>query len=212
MRFHACLDCNSCATERSKGSSTRLTIFFGTIPGGVRRRGRADVFPSDTLFTPIPYMKEVTDIPALTRCKRPEIKGYKVIEQNYLICCGPPLDSGIQLRPSGIFNLETTLTEMSQYNSPMTSLVLTDSSQPTADGFEKLPDQIMYPYAEPYDLQKHALQPGRPIRCKGEQEIHSAQTHTPASLPVQRALCRKKVVNRRRYPSCTAKSKETTFK
>nr|CAD7412346.1 unnamed protein product [Timema poppensis] len=34
------------------------------------------------------------------------------------------------------------------YNSPMASLVLTD-------GFEKLPDPIMYPYAEPYDLQKH---------------------------------------------------------
>nr|CAD7266832.1 unnamed protein product [Timema shepardi] len=30
----------------------------------------------------------------------------------------------------------------------MASLVLTDS-------FEKLPEQIMYPYAEPYDLQKH---------------------------------------------------------
>nr|CAD7262238.1 unnamed protein product [Timema shepardi] len=37
----------------------------------------------------------------------------------------------------------------------MTSLVLSDSSQLTADGFEKLPDQIMYFYAEPYDLQKH---------------------------------------------------------
>nr|CAD7443747.1 unnamed protein product [Timema bartmani] len=41
------------------------------------------------------------------------------------------------------------------YSSPMASLVLTDSSQLTADGFEKLPDQIMYPYAEPYDLQKN---------------------------------------------------------
>nr|CAD7448729.1 unnamed protein product [Timema bartmani] len=37
----------------------------------------------------------------------------------------------------------------------MASFVLTDNSQLTADGFEKLPDQIMYPYAEPYDLQKH---------------------------------------------------------
>nr|CAD7396491.1 unnamed protein product [Timema cristinae] len=37
----------------------------------------------------------------------------------------------------------------------MTSLVLTDSSQLRADSFEKLPDQIMYPYAEPHDLQKH---------------------------------------------------------
>nr|CAD7431971.1 unnamed protein product [Timema monikensis] len=38
------------------------------------------------------------------------------------------------------------------HNSPMTSLVLTDSSQLRADGFEKLPDQIMYPYAKLYDL------------------------------------------------------------
>nr|CAD7261738.1 unnamed protein product [Timema shepardi] len=37
----------------------------------------------------------------------------------------------------------------------MASLVLSESSKLTADGFEKLPDQIMYPYAEPYDLQKH---------------------------------------------------------
>nr|CAD7256192.1 unnamed protein product [Timema shepardi] len=37
-------------------------------------------------------------------------------------------------------------------HSPIASLVLSDSSQLTADGFEKLPDQIMYPYAEPYDL------------------------------------------------------------
>nr|CAD7198137.1 unnamed protein product [Timema douglasi] len=43
------------------------------------------------------------------------------------------------------------------YSSPMASLVLTDSSQQTVDSFEKLPDQIMYPYAEPYDLQKHAF-------------------------------------------------------
>nr|CAD7261691.1 unnamed protein product [Timema shepardi] len=37
----------------------------------------------------------------------------------------------------------------------MASLVLTDSSQLTDKSFEKLPDQIMYPYAEPYDQQKH---------------------------------------------------------
>nr|CAD7396149.1 unnamed protein product [Timema poppensis] len=36
----------------------------------------------------------------------------------------------------------------SRYSSPMASLVLTDS-------FEKLPDQIMYPYTEPNALQKH---------------------------------------------------------
>nr|CAD7412114.1 unnamed protein product [Timema poppensis] len=40
-------------------------------------------------------------------------------------------------------------------SSPMASLVLTDSSQLTSDGFEKLPDQIMYPYTEICDLQKH---------------------------------------------------------
>nr|CAD7410938.1 unnamed protein product [Timema poppensis] len=38
----------------------------------------------------------------------------------------------------------------SSYSSPMASLVL-------SDGFEKLPDQIMYTYAEPYDLQKHVF-------------------------------------------------------
>nr|CAD7594944.1 unnamed protein product [Timema genevievae] len=37
-------------------------------------------------------------------------------------------------------------------------VVLTDGSQLTSDGFEKLPDQIMYPYAEPYDLQKTCVQ------------------------------------------------------
>nr|CAD7450130.1 unnamed protein product [Timema bartmani] len=41
--------------------------------------------------------------------------------------------------------------------SPMASLVLTDSSQLRADGFEKLPYQIMYPYVEPYDLQKTSV-------------------------------------------------------
>nr|CAD7193634.1 unnamed protein product [Timema douglasi] len=41
------------------------------------------------------------------------------------------------------------------YSSTMASLVLSDSSQLTADGFEKLPDQIIYLWAEPYDLQKH---------------------------------------------------------
>nr|CAD7610500.1 unnamed protein product [Timema genevievae] len=48
-------------------------------------------------------------------------------------------------------------TSETNYSSPMTSLVLTDSSQLTADGFEKLPDQIMYPSAETYDLQKHVF-------------------------------------------------------
>nr|CAD7577532.1 unnamed protein product [Timema californicum] len=44
-----------------------------------------------------------------------------------------------------------------RYSSPMASLVLTDSSQLTTDGFEKLPDQIMYPYPEPYDLQEYSV-------------------------------------------------------
>nr|CAD7410949.1 unnamed protein product [Timema poppensis] len=43
------------------------------------------------------------------------------------------------------------------YSSPMASLVLSDCSQLTADGFEKLPDQLMYPYTKPYDLQKHVF-------------------------------------------------------
>nr|CAD7571525.1 unnamed protein product [Timema californicum] len=51
------------------------------------------------------------------------------------------------------------------YSSPMASLVLTDSSQLTTDGFEKLPDQIIYPYAEPYDLQKHEV---RIMGCPNE--------------------------------------------
>nr|CAD7602941.1 unnamed protein product [Timema genevievae] len=41
------------------------------------------------------------------------------------------------------------------YTSVLAYVVLTDSSQLTSDGFEKLPDQVMYPYAEPYDLQKN---------------------------------------------------------
>nr|CAD7462049.1 unnamed protein product [Timema tahoe] len=40
--------------------------------------------------------------------------------------------------------LKSYQTIFTTYSSPMTSLVLTDSSQLTADGFEKLPDQIMY--------------------------------------------------------------------
>nr|CAD7264984.1 unnamed protein product [Timema shepardi] len=41
------------------------------------------------------------------------------------------------------------------YSAHTTSLVLTDSSQLTSDSSEKTPDQIMYPYAGPYDLQNH---------------------------------------------------------
>nr|CAD7568421.1 unnamed protein product [Timema californicum] len=50
----------------------------------------------------------------------------------------------------------------SVYSSPMASLVLTD-------GFEKLPDKIMYPYAEPNELKKHhhVLLPVRVISVPG---------------------------------------------
>nr|CAD7204300.1 unnamed protein product [Timema douglasi] len=49
--------------------------------------------------------------------------------------CGPRMDF---LQP---------IYDKDNYSSPMASLVLTDSSHLKADGFEKLPDQIMYPYA-----------------------------------------------------------------
>nr|CAD7420319.1 unnamed protein product [Timema poppensis] len=50
---------------------------------------------------------------------------------------------------SAMKNLLLAVTYSTNYSSPTTSLVLTDS-------FEKLPDQIMYPYTKPYDLQKHS--------------------------------------------------------
>nr|CAD7400519.1 unnamed protein product [Timema poppensis] len=56
------------------------------------------------------------------------------------------------------FHVENPLAyKRCHYSSPMTSLVLTDRSQLRADGFEKLPDQVMYTYVEPYDLQKHVF-------------------------------------------------------
>ncbi|CAG2053593.1 unnamed protein product [Timema podura] len=51
-----------------------------------------------------------------------------------------------------LVHLITLPTYHVHFNSSMDSLVLNDSSQLRADGFEKLPDQIMHPYAEPYDL------------------------------------------------------------
>nr|CAD7406205.1 unnamed protein product [Timema cristinae] len=54
-------------------------------------------------------------------------------------------------------SLEVDAKLLSKYNSLMTSLVLTDSSQLRDDDFEKLPDKIMYPYAEPYDQQKQVF-------------------------------------------------------
>nr|CAD7394959.1 unnamed protein product [Timema cristinae] len=62
----------------------------------------------------------------------------------------------------------------------MTSLVLTDSSQLTADGFEKLPDQIMHPYAELNDLQKHLLH--RRPRPLVQQPLISLQEDTQVNM------------------------------
>nr|CAD7264506.1 unnamed protein product [Timema shepardi] len=56
----------------------------------------------------------------------------------------------------------------------MATLVLTDSSQLTAKSFEKLPDQIIYPYTKPYDLQKHVIMGDRPAAeraCKDPNPI-----------------------------------------
>nr|CAD7588753.1 unnamed protein product [Timema genevievae] len=64
------------------------------------------------------------------------------------------LVTGLELSRGQISALLSFYSERFMYSPSMASLVLTDSSQLTVDGFEKLPDQIMYPYAEPYDLQK----------------------------------------------------------
>nr|CAD7256447.1 unnamed protein product [Timema shepardi] len=67
----------------------------------------------------------------------------------------------------------------------MASLVLSDSSQLTDNGFEKLPDQIIYPYAEPYDLKKtftwEALPGERPCLYIPP---HFSWTHSPRLLQV----------------------------
>nr|CAD7420685.1 unnamed protein product [Timema poppensis] len=59
----------------------------------------------------------------------------------------------------------------------MTSLVLTDSSQLTADSLEKLLGQIMYSYAEPDDLQKHVFSScGSAARRRcGEKEVEGVE-------------------------------------
>nr|CAD7417271.1 unnamed protein product [Timema poppensis] len=59
------------------------------------------------------------------------------------------------------------------YSRPMASLVLTDSSQLISGGFEKLPDQIMYPYAEPYDLQKHVFSSCHFLQSKFRQRVRT---------------------------------------
>nr|CAD7405230.1 unnamed protein product [Timema cristinae] len=67
----------------------------------------------------------------------------------------------------------------------MASLVLTDSSQLTVDSFEKLPDQIMYPYAEPYDLQKHVykVEAMRELAAKPH-TVEALSYHVTANSPV----------------------------
>nr|CAD7431837.1 unnamed protein product [Timema monikensis] len=59
------------------------------------------------------------------------------------------------LRSAESVFIRDTITQSGQVTSLMTYLVLTDISQLTDDGFEKLPGQIMYPYAKSYDLEKH---------------------------------------------------------
>nr|CAD7453888.1 unnamed protein product [Timema tahoe] len=64
-----------------------------------------------------------------------------------------------QHTPPGVLRINAPLLifcrGLGTYTSVLASVVLTDSSQLTSDGFEKLPYQIMYPYAEPYDLKKN---------------------------------------------------------
>nr|CAD7571433.1 unnamed protein product [Timema californicum] len=72
------------------------------------------------------------------------------------------------------------------YSSPMASLVLTDSSKLTSDGFGKLPDKIMYPYAEPYDLQKHVFSScldHHGYRCGGKRQALWHRLNPPVLLP-----------------------------
>nr|CAD7258154.1 unnamed protein product [Timema shepardi] len=73
-------------------------------------------------------------------------------------------------------------------SSPMASLVLTDSSQLTAKSFKMLPDQIMYTYAEPYDLQKHEAYPnlrgGRVDNHFGKTILNISNQDPSLDLPV----------------------------
>nr|CAD7572581.1 unnamed protein product [Timema californicum] len=64
------------------------------------------------------------------------------------------------------------------YTSPMASLVLTDS-------FKKLPDKTTYPYAEPYDLQKH---PERVVRHGAKKRQERSPLYIP-SLLYQQNTC-----------------------
>nr|CAD7265358.1 unnamed protein product [Timema shepardi] len=71
----------------------------------------------------------------------------------------------------------------------MASLVLIDSSQLRADGFEKIPDQIIYPYAEPYDLQKHRSSFNTTSALANyatEADVNECQVNSHNCLPTQR--------------------------
>nr|CAD7454215.1 unnamed protein product [Timema tahoe] len=86
-----------------------------------------------------------------------ELKNFVLLESaffhyNELTRLGGALQKARRLKRLHLFH-----NKIQEYSSPMASLVLTDSSQLTADGFEKIPDQIMYPYAEQRDLQKTCL-------------------------------------------------------
>nr|CAD7423608.1 unnamed protein product [Timema monikensis] len=72
-------------------------------------------------------------------------------------------------------------------NSTITSLVLTDSSQLRADGFEKLPDQIKYPYAEPYRICKNMCLAGQPqvfkvVQTTPSKPISAASINSTAKI------------------------------
>nr|CAD7423350.1 unnamed protein product [Timema monikensis] len=89
----------------------------------------------------------------------PHLRGGRV--ENHLGKSTPvhPTEIRTSISPSSAVRLNTTsaLANYARGGSPMTSLVLTDSSQLRDDGFEILPDQIMYFYAKPYDLQEHVV-------------------------------------------------------
>nr|CAD7567208.1 unnamed protein product [Timema californicum] len=84
----------------------------------------------------------------------------------------------------------------------MASLVLTDSSQLTADGFEKLPDQIMNPYTEPYDLQKTLQKKDHNVKAKELNGVTHANLeqvmlewfsqHRAQNVPINRPMMQRK--------------------
>nr|CAD7572379.1 unnamed protein product [Timema californicum] len=73
--------------------------------------------------------------------------------------------------------------------SPMAYLGLSDSSQLTTEGFEKLPDQIMYPYAVPYDLQKPCVYQMSLLTSHDTPLIVSQDNYTAHVGNVCRSVC-----------------------